>query len=126
MRLVVQQPGAREIKVKLLLTGGQAAALVLPPEHPLLAQLLATVAASDGVRAEGPPALFQIPMEGGRASPAFAAHQLVAVIPDPAVLMQDDPPAKPGIPASGGSAAVGAAAPGASGAVAAAAAASAA
>jgi len=126
MKLVLQQPGAREIKVKLLLTGGQGAALVLPPEHPLLAQLLATVAASDGVTAEPHPAVFQIPMEGGRASLAFAAHQLVAVITDPAVVMQDDAPTKPVIPASVASAAAGVAAPGVSAAVAAAAAASAA
>ena len=100
MKLVVQQPGAREIKVKLLLTGGQGAALALPPEHPLLAQLLATVAASDGVTTEPHPSVFQIPMEGGRASLAFAAHQLVAVITDPAVVMQDDAAAKPVVPAA--------------------------
>ena len=100
MKLVLQQPGAREVKVKLLLTGGQGAALVLPPEHPLLAQLLAAVAASDGVTAEPHPSLFQIPMEGGRASLAFAAHQLVAVITDPAVVMQDDATAKPVMPAA--------------------------
>ena len=40
--LVPQQPGAREIKVKLMLAGGHAAMLVLTPEHPLLAQLLTT------------------------------------------------------------------------------------
>ena len=39
MKLVPQQPGAREIKVKLMLAGGHAAMLVLPPEHPLLAQV---------------------------------------------------------------------------------------
>jgi len=100
MKLVCQQPGAREIKVKLLLTGGQGAALVLAPEHPLLAQLLATVAATDGGMAETRPAVFQIPMEGGRASLAFAAHQLVAVITDPAVTMQDDAPAKPAVAAA--------------------------
>jgi hypothetical protein len=44
MKLVPQQPGAREIKVKLMLAGGHAAMLVLPPEHPLLAQLLQTIA----------------------------------------------------------------------------------
>lgn len=92
MKLVVQQPGAKEIKVKLLLAGGQAAALVLAPEHPLLAQLLATVAATDGAMAETPP-VFQIPVEGGRASLAFAAHQLVAVVTDPAVVVQNDAPA---------------------------------
>lgn len=109
MKLVVQHPGAREIKVKLLLAGGQGAALVLPPEHPLLAQLLATVAASDGATAEPRPSVFQIPMEGGRASLAFAAHQLVAVITDPAVVIQADAPEKPLVPASVASVATGAA-----------------
>src|SRR5205823_1699668 len=40
MKLTVQQPDAREIKVKLLLAGGQSAMLVVAPGHPLLAQLL--------------------------------------------------------------------------------------
>ena len=87
MKLALQQPGAREIKVKLLLAGGQSATLVVPPEHPLLAQLLATIAAKGDVQQSG---VFQIPMEGGRTSLAFAAHQLVGVITDPAVLMQSD------------------------------------
>jgi SM-20-related protein len=92
MKLVVQQPGAREIKVKLLLAGGQSAALVVPPDHPLLAQLLATVAATGDTARQ--PALFQIPMEGGRTSLAFAAHQLVGVVTDPAVVIQTEAPAE--------------------------------
>ncbi len=88
MKLAVQQPGAREIKVKLLLAGGQSATLVVAPEHPLLAQLLATVA-QDGA-APGQPNLFQIPLDGGRTSLAFSAHQLVGVITDPAVVIQGE------------------------------------
>ena len=89
MKLVVQQPGAREIKLKLLLAGGQSAALVLSPEHPLLAQLLGAIAdRSSGASGNG--ALFQIPMEGGRASLTFAADQLVGVVTDPAVMIQPD------------------------------------
>src|SRR5215813_1984872 len=87
MKLVVQQPGATEIKVKLLLAGGQSATLVIPPEHPLLAQLLAAAADADGKMAAAHPGLFQIPMEGGRASLVFAARQLVGVITDPAVVI---------------------------------------
>lgn len=89
MKLVVQQPGATEIKVKLLLAGGQSAALVLPPQHPLLAQLLAAAADADGHIAGAHPGLFQIPIEGGRASLVFAARQLVGVITDPAVVIHD-------------------------------------
>ena len=48
MKLVAQQPGAREIRVKLILAGGHAAMIALPPEHPLLAQLLEAVAAPAG------------------------------------------------------------------------------
>jgi|SRR5208283_1796706 len=87
MKLAFQQPDAREIKVKLLLAGGQSATLVVPPEHPLLAQLLATIATEGDASASR---VFQIPMEGGRTSLAFAAHQLVGVITDPAVLMHSD------------------------------------
>jgi SM-20-related protein len=92
MKLTVQQPNAREIKVKLLLAGGQSVALVVAPEHQVLAQLLAAVAGENGgLRAPPHPAVFQIPMEGGRASLAFAAHQLVGVITDPAVLIHSEP-----------------------------------
>ncbi|HTS21824.1 MAG TPA: 2OG-Fe(II) oxygenase [Casimicrobiaceae bacterium] len=90
MKLTVQQPNAREIKVKLLLAGGQSIGLTVAPENPLLAQLLAAVARLDGEVPAPRPAVFQIPMEGGRASLAFAAVQLVAVITDPAVLIQSD------------------------------------
>ena len=89
MNLVLQQPGAREIKVKLMLAGGHAAMLVLPPEHPLLAQLLQTIAGPvNGADAVPAPTLFQIPVEGGRASLTFTSQQLVAVVTDPAVLVQ--------------------------------------
>jgi len=94
MKLTVQQPTAREIKVKLLLAGGQSAALVVPPEHPVLAQLLAAVAGVDGGMKAPHPAVFQIPMEGGRASLAFAASQLVGVVTDPAVLIHSDAPSE--------------------------------
>src|ERR1043166_3666813 len=93
MKLTVQQPNAREIKVKLLLAGGQSVSLVVAPEHPVLAQLLAIVAGENGGSSTPPhPSVFQIPMEGGRASLAFSAQQLVGVIPDPAVLIHGDAP----------------------------------
>ena len=98
MKIAVQQPGAREIKVKLLLAGGQSAALVVAPDHPLLTQLLAAVAAPGDAPRQ--PAVFQIPMDGGRSSLAFAAHQLVGVITDPAVVIQSEAPLeKKGTPA---------------------------
>jgi SM-20-related protein len=110
MKLTFQQPGAREIKVKLLLAGGQSAMLVVAPEHPLLAQLLAAVAATDGAEDRGRPPVFQIPMEGGRASLAFSAQQLVGVITDPAVVMHSDAPALEEVTTPVASAAVAAAA----------------
>src|SRR5207244_8838214 len=109
MKLTFQQPGAREIKVKLLLAGGQSATLVVAPEHPLLGRLLATVAAADGAATGDRPSLFQIPMEGGRASLAFAAHQLVGVITDPAVVMHSEAPVPEEVTPPVASAAVGAA-----------------
>jgi Rps23 Pro-64 3,4-dihydroxylase Tpa1-like proline 4-hydroxylase len=110
MKLTFKQPGVREIKIKLLLAGGQSAMLVVPPEHPLLGQLLATVASADGAAAGDRPSVFQIPMEGGRASLAFAAHQLVGVITDPAVVMHGDAPTPEEVTVPVASAAVAAAA----------------
>jgi Rps23 Pro-64 3,4-dihydroxylase Tpa1-like proline 4-hydroxylase len=88
MKLVFQQPGASEIKLKLLLAGGQSAVLTLSPEHPLVAQLLGTIA--DRSAGAATSALFQIPIEGGRASLTFAADQLVGVVTDPAVTIKPD------------------------------------
>jgi len=85
MDLVVQQADVREIKVKLLLAGGQSVTLVLAPDHPLLARLFATVA---GEAAISNTSVFQIPIEGGRASLTFPAHRLVGVITDPAVVVR--------------------------------------
>src|SRR5215831_12073968 len=111
MKLTVQQPNAREIKVKLLLAGGQSVALAVPPEHPVLAQLLSAVAHGEGSLHAAPhPSVFQIPMEGGRASLAFAAQQLVGVITEPAVLIHGDGPAEAEVAAPVPSAAVAAAA----------------
>jgi len=95
MKLVVQQPGAREIKVKLMLAGGHSAMSVVPPEHALLAQLLAAVASPPSSAAERQPTIFQIPVDGGRASLAFASHQLIGVLTDPAVLVEQDGRAAP-------------------------------
>ena len=98
MKLVPQQPGAREIKVKLILSGGHAAMLVLPLEHPLLGQLFQTIAASAGGGATPPSTLFQIPVEGGRASLAFASHQLIGVVTDPALLLRSETESTPASP----------------------------
>jgi Rps23 Pro-64 3,4-dihydroxylase Tpa1-like proline 4-hydroxylase len=111
MKLTVQQPNAREIKIKLLLAGGQSIALVVAPEHPVLAQLLATVAGEEGSgHATSHPSVFQIPMEGGRASLAFAAHQLVGVITEPPVVIHRDGPSDAAVAVPVPSAAVAAAA----------------
>ena len=111
MKLTVQQPNAREIKVKLLLAGGQSVSLVVAPEHPVLAQLLAIVAGENGGLSAPPhPSVFQIPVEGGRASLAFSAQQLVGVITDPAVLIHGDAPNQANVSVPVPSAAVAAAA----------------
>jgi len=111
MKLTVQQPNAREIKVKLLLAGGQSVGLTVPPEHPVLAQLLAVVAGVEGGgHAAQHPAVFQIPMEAGRASLAFSAQQLVGVITEPAVIIHGDGPSEADVAVPVPSAAVAAAA----------------
>ena len=58
---------------------------MLAPDDPLLARLFATVA---GGAAISNASVFQIPIEGGRASLTFPAHRLVGVITDPAVIVR--------------------------------------
>jgi Rps23 Pro-64 3,4-dihydroxylase Tpa1-like proline 4-hydroxylase len=60
---------------------------VLAPDHPLLARLLAAIAGEDGGTSNNT-SVFQIPIEGGRASLTFAAHRLVGIITDPAVFLR--------------------------------------
>jgi len=78
MKLTVQQPDAREIKVKLLLAGGQSAMLVVAPGHPLLAQLLAAVAATDGAEDRGRPPCFRFRWRAGERRWRFPPSSLSA------------------------------------------------
>jgi SM-20-related protein len=117
VKLVVQNPDVGDINVKLLLAGGQSVALTLSPADPMLARLLAAVAGDPRAMARVP-SWFQIPMQGGRASIAFAVHHIVGVITDPAVIMEAAAAEEPKIPAPAGSQAI-AAAPAASQAIAA-------
>lgn len=74
------------IEVRLLFGGGHSVALALPQGHPLLARLLAAVANNGGARS-GTGEWFQLPMESGRASIAFAARGLIGMITDPALVL---------------------------------------
>jgi Rps23 Pro-64 3,4-dihydroxylase Tpa1-like proline 4-hydroxylase len=105
MKIVAQRPDAGSINVRLVLAGGHALTLNLPPDHPLLARLFAAIAAERIAPNES--ACFQFPMEGGRASLAFAGQRLVAVVTDPAVTVEtgsaqlpEAEPASPGIAAA--------------------------
>jgi SM-20-related protein len=96
MRLLLKHPGTREIKVKVMLAGGHTAMIAVPPEHPLLVQLLEAVAQTGSPAPGSGP--FQIPVDGGRASLTFARSQLVGIVTDPAVILDMDSTATPVAP----------------------------
>ena len=76
---------AELVRVEVLLAGGHRQRLELASSSPLLQRLLDTLAARL-LPGPGDIALFQIPLEGGRAALSFTSDQLVALTTTPPVL----------------------------------------
>jgi Rps23 Pro-64 3,4-dihydroxylase Tpa1-like proline 4-hydroxylase len=88
MKLVLQQPGVREVNVKLMLAGGQMVAIKVAADNPLLASLFTALSPQSSATPRA--TLYQIPIEGGKSSLAFSSDRLVAIVTDPAVVVQEE------------------------------------
>lgn len=82
-----QQLQAKEVKVKVLLSGGHHYTLTLPSNSPLLLNLLKVLV----VRTQQTPTfstLFQIPIDDGHSTLCFPSDQLIGIVTDPPIYVQ--------------------------------------
>jgi len=79
---------SQEIKVKILLSGGQEYTLWLNSHAPLLHHLLAAVMGNSPPSINHNQKWFNIPLEDGRAALSFPETSLVGVVTEPPLLLQ--------------------------------------
>lgn len=99
MDFTSQAINSQDVKVTLLLTGGHQYTLYLKPDDPLLHSLMSTIITRAQKQETVFSYLFQISLEGGRATLSFPSEHLVGLITEPPVYWQQNEPTKPQIPA---------------------------
>jgi Rps23 Pro-64 3,4-dihydroxylase Tpa1-like proline 4-hydroxylase len=99
MDFTPQQTKSQDVKVTLLLTGGHQYTLYLKPDDPLLHSLMTTIMTRAQKQETVFSYLFQVSIEGGRATLSFPSEHLVGLVTEPPVYWQQNEPAKPQIPA---------------------------
>lgn len=99
MDFTSQATHSQDVKVTLLLTGGHQYTLYLKPNDPLLQSLMATIITRAQKQKTVFSYLFQISLEGGRATLSFPSEHLVGLVTEPPIYWQQNEPAKPQISA---------------------------
>lgn len=99
MDFTSQATNSQDVKVTLLLTGGHQYMLYLKPDDPLLHSLMTTIITRAQKQETVFSYLFQISLEGGRATLSFPSEHLVGLITEPPVYWQQNEPTKPQTPA---------------------------
>lgn len=99
MDFISQATNSQDVKITLLLTGGHQYTLYLKPDDPLLHSLMSTIITRAQKQETVFSYLFQISLEGGRATLSFPSEHLVGLITEPPVYWQQNEPTKPQIPA---------------------------
>lgn len=99
MDFTPQQTKSQDVKVTLLLTGGHQYTLYLKPDDPLLHSLMTTIMTRAQKQGTVFSYLFQVSIEGGRATLSFPSEHLVGLVTEPPVYWQQNEPTKPQIPA---------------------------
>ena len=97
MDFTSQATNSQDVKVTLLLTGGHQYTLYLKPDDPLLHSLMNTIITRAQKQETVFSYLFQISLEGGRATLSFPSEHLVGLITEPPVYWQQNEPTKPQI-----------------------------
>lgn len=83
-----QPEGTQEIKVKLLLSGGQEYTIFLRSDSPLLQLLLKVLVSRSQKKAEAA-SLLQIPIEEGRSCLCFSSDDLIGIVTNPPIYLQN-------------------------------------
>ena len=89
-----QQLQTKDVKVKILLTGGHQCTVNLKSDAPLLHGLIKALMA----KSQQTPAfstLFQIPIDDGRSALSFPSEQLVGLVTEPPIYLQQQQEQKP-------------------------------
>ncbi|NEP42744.1 MAG: proline hydroxylase [Okeania sp. SIO2H7] len=88
MTVASQKEQVREIKLKLLLSGGHEYTVFLKSDSPLL-QLLIKVLLSRSQNKTDASSLLQIPIEEGRSCLSFSSDDLIGMVSTPPIYLQD-------------------------------------
>ncbi|MCP6759702.1 MAG: 2OG-Fe(II) oxygenase [Fischerella sp. CENA71] len=88
MQLASEQFESRDVKVKLLLTGGHEYTVYLRSDAPTLHNLLKAVAARAYKQESACQSLFQIPIEEGRSVLCFPSEHLTGLVIEPPIFLQ--------------------------------------
>ncbi|AFZ21209.1 2OG-Fe(II) oxygenase [Allocoleopsis franciscana] len=99
MDFTSQATNPQDVKVTLLLTGGHQYTLYLKPNDPLLHSLMATIITRAQKQETVSSYLFQVSIEGGRATLSFPSEHLIGLVTEPPVYWQQNEPTQPQIPA---------------------------
>jgi Rps23 Pro-64 3,4-dihydroxylase Tpa1-like proline 4-hydroxylase len=94
MQSTSQQIESKDIKVKVLLTGGHEYTVYLKSDAPILHSLLTSIVAQAYKQESTAPKLFQILMDEGRSVLSFPSEHLVGVVTEPPLLLQEVQPQK--------------------------------
>ncbi|OCQ99211.1 proline hydroxylase [Oscillatoriales cyanobacterium USR001] len=89
-----QELQTKDVKVKILLTGGHQCTVNLKTDAPLLHSLIKTLMA----KTQQTPSfstLFQIPIDDGKSALCFPSEQLVGLVTEPAIYLQQQTETKP-------------------------------
>ena len=92
MNATLTPPEVTEIKVDLLLAGGQTYTHFFKLDDPILRNLLTIITARASGLASATPCLFQIPQNQGRSTLFFSSEHLIAILTEPPLVVQPPPP----------------------------------
>ncbi|TBR57239.1 proline hydroxylase [Westiellopsis prolifica IICB1] len=88
MQLASKQLESRDVKVKLLLTGGHEYTVYLRADAPTLHNLLKAVVARAYKQESACQSLFQIPIDEGRSVLCFPSEHLTGLMTEPPIFLQ--------------------------------------
>ena len=88
MTATAEKEQTKEIKVKLLLSGGHEYSIFLKSDSPML-QLLIKALLSRAQKKADAASLLQIPIEEGRSCLSFSSNDLIGIVTHPPIYLQD-------------------------------------
>lgn len=89
MKSTWQQSESKDVKVKILLSGGHDYTLYLKSDAPLLQNLLKALAACSQNLETKLSGLFQIPINEGHSALCFPSKHLIGVVTEPPIIIQN-------------------------------------